>query len=686
MLREFAVEVIHPTNDGDTIYSLLANRAMRDPQGVIAQWQDDDTRQWHDVTASEMLLKVRATAKGLIALGVERGSKVVIYSPTCYEWGVADFACACIGAVTIPIYETDSAIQAAEIISEVKPVIAFAGDDEHAQCLERVRQDNKRMSLKTIFNFKAAGIDAVIDFGKSISDDELNKSICQVKADDLATIVYTSGSTGKPKGAMLSNRNFTHIVYAAYDVLNDMLYKPSRLLLFLPLAHCFARYIQYVAIGSHGVIGYVPNAKHLLADLRSFKPTYLLGVPRVFEKVYNAASQKAGAGIRGRIFAKAVQHFIEWSKDEVEGRTHSIYAKLQHDFYMKTVGSSIRSALGPNLSWLACGGAPINAELAHFFNGLDGITFIQGYGMTETAAPCVVNFEHANQVGSVGRPGPGITIRIADDGEVLVKGPNVFIGYYDKPDLTSDVIDEDGWLHSGDLGEIDDEGFLSITGRKKDIIITAGGKNISPAPLESIISKCPLVSHSVVVGDGKPFVSALIEVEPDMVRSWLKSQGMDENLSMSAVAENDAIRSVVQQFIDQANSTVSRAESIRKFIILDEEFSQETGTLTPSMKVVRPKVLKRYCDLIENQLYAPKPNSRPLPATVKILDKTTETVKQAQETVKQAQEAVTPRVKQAIDQAATHLKRFGEDLPTQVNVKDQHTEYAEKNNNSNDKE
>ena len=659
---------------------------MRDPQGVIAQWQDDDTRQWHDVTASEMLLRVRATAKGLIALGVERGSKVVIYSPTCYEWGVTDFACACIGAVSIPIYETDSAIQAAEIISEVKPVIAFAGDDEHAQCLERVRQDNKRMSLKTIFNFKAAGIDAVIDFGKSISDDELNRSIGQVKADDLATIVYTSGSTGKPKGAMLSNRNFTHIVYAAYDVLNDMLYKPSRLLLFLPLAHCFARYIQYVAIGSHGVIGYVPNAKHLLADLRSFKPTYLLGVPRVFEKVYNAASQKAGAGIRGRIFAKAVQHFIEWSKDEVEGRAHSIYAKIQHDFYMKTVGSSIRSALGPNLSWLACGGAPINAELAHFFNGLDGITFIQGYGMTETAAPCVVNFEHANQVGSVGRPGPGITIRIADDGEVLVKGPNVFIGYYDKPDLTADVIDEDGWLHSGDLGEIDDEGFLSITGRKKDIIITAGGKNISPAPLESIISKCPLVSHAVVVGDGKPFVSALIEVEPDMVRSWLKSQGMDENLSMSAVAENDAIRSVVQQFIDQANSTVSRAESIRKFIILDEEFSQDTGTLTPSMKVVRPKVLKRYCDLIESQLYAPKPNSRPLPATVKILDKTTETVKQAQETVKQAQEAVTPRVKQAIDQAATHLKRFGEDLPTQVNVKDQHTEYADKNNNSNDKE
>ncbi len=663
MLREFAVEAIHPTQDGDTIYSLLANRAMRDPQGLIAQWQDDDTRKWHDVTAAEMLSKVRSVARGLIALGVQHGSKVVIYSATCYEWGIVDFACACIGAVSIPIYETDSALQAADIIDEVKPVIAFAGDDAHAQCLERVRQDHKRITLKTVFNFKAGGLEAVIDFGKSISDDELNKSIASVKADDLSTIVYTSGSTGKPKGAMLSHRNFTHIVFAGYDVLSDMLCKPNRLLLFLPLAHCFARYIQYVAIGAHGVIGYVPNAKHLLADLRSFKPTYLLGVPRVFEKVYNAASQKAGAGIRGRIFAKAVKHFIQWSRDNVDGKAHSLASRINHAMYMKTVGSSIRSALGPNLSWLACGGAPINADLAHFFNGLDGITFIQGYGMTETAAPCVVNFEHANQVGSVGRPGPGITIRLADDDEVLIKGPNVFMGYYNKPELTAEVIDEDGWLHSGDLGEIDDEGFLSITGRKKDIIITAGGKNISPAPMEGIISQCPLVSHAVVVGDGKPFVSALIELDPDMVRSWIKNKGMDENLPMSEIATNDAVRSVIQQFIDQANSTVSRAESVRKFVILQDEFTQDAGTLTPSMKIVRPKILAKYADIIETQLYAPKPNTRPLPATVKILDKTTETVKQAQETVKQAQEVVTPRVRQAIDQAATHLKRFGEEAP-----------------------
>ena len=653
MLREFSVEAIHPTQDGDTIYSLLANRALRSPQGTIAQWQDEDTRQWHDVTAVEMLAKVRATAKGLIALGVQQGSKVVIYSATCYEWGVVDFACAAIGAVSVPIYETDSALQATDIIDEVQPVIAFAGDDAHAQCLELIRNNNKNTSFKT-FNFKAGGLSAVIDFGRSLNTQELDKAIENVKADDLSTIVYTSGSTGKPKGAMLSHRNFTHIVFAGYDVLNDMLYQPSRLLLFLPLAHCFARYIQYVLIGSNGVVGYVPNAKHLLTDLRSFKPSYLLGVPRVFEKVYNAASQKAGAGIRGRVFAKAVRHFIQWSRDEVNGKSHSLSAKMEHKFYMNTVGSSIRSALGSNLSWLACGGAPISADLAHFFNGLDGITFIQGYGMTETAAPCVVNFEHANQVGSVGRPGPGISIRLADDDEVLIKGPNVFMGYYNKPELTAEVLDEDGWLHSGDIGEIDDEGFLSITGRKKDIIITAGGKNISPAPLEGIISKCPLVSHAVVLGDGKPFISALIELEPDMVRSWLKTQGMPENMPMSKVATNEAVRSVVQQYIDQANSTVSRAESIRKFVILEDEFTQDAGTLTPSMKVVRPKVLKRYANIIDTQLYAPKPNTKPFPATVKILDKTTETVRQAQE-------AVTPRVRQAFDQAANQLMHFGDE-------------------------
>ena len=659
MLREFAVDPIHETTEEDTIYALLARRAERDAEGVVAQWQDE-SRQWHDVTAAQMLERVRAVAKGMMALGVRPGCMIVVYAPTCYDWGVVDFACAAIGAVSVPIYETDSAAQAENIVNDVEPVIAFAGGDRRTQTLERLRDEHD--GFKYVFNFEANGLDSVADFGTSIDDGELDRAIARVKADDLTTIVYTSGSTGRPKGAMLSHRNFVHIVYAGYDVLDEMLYQPSRLLLFLPLAHCFARYIQYVAIGANGVVGYIPNADHLLADLRGFKPTYLLGVPRVFEKVYNAASQKAGAGIRGRIFAKAVAHFTQWSKDEMAHVPHPVTERLRHAFFMKAVGSSVRSALGPYLKYLACGGAPMNADLAHFFNGMDGITFIQGYGMTETAAPCVVNFEDANRVGSAGRPGPGIALKLADDDEVMIKGPNVFLGYYGQPDLTAEVLEEDGWLHSGDLGSIDDDGFLYITGRKKDIIITAGGKNISPAPMEDIINTCPIVSHSVIVGDNKPFVSALIALDDEMLRSWLEGQGLDATMDGAQAARNDAVRACVQQYVDQANANVSRAESVRKFEILDHDFNQKEGTLTPSMKVVRPKVLQRYSDLIEDVLYAPKNPARPIPATVRILDRTTETVRQASETVKQASESVkqasetmTPKMRQAIDQARTNM-------------------------------
>ncbi|MBW3082813.1 AMP-dependent synthetase/ligase [Bifidobacterium phasiani] len=652
MLREYSVDVIHPTTDEDTIYSLLGARAARDGRGVVAQWQDE-RRQWHDVTADEMLARVHAVAKGLLGLGMKPGSMVVIYSPTCYEWGVVDFACAAIGVVTVPIYETDSARQAGSIVGDVEPAIAFAGDDDHARVLEELRAGHP--SLRYVFNFRAGGLDAVVDFGEGVDDDDLHRAIARVKADDLATIVYTSGSTGRPKGAMLSHRNFTHIVYAGYDVLDDMLYQPSRLLLFLPLAHCFARYIQYVAIGANGVVGYIPNADHLLADLRGFKPTYLLGVPRVFEKVYNAASQKAGTGVSGLIFAKAVEHFTKWSKDEMAGGAHSLADRLGHAFYMRTVGSSVRSALGPNLKYLACGGAPMNADLAHFFNGMDGITFIQGYGMTETAAPCVVNFQDANEVGSVGRPGPGIAIRTEDDGEVMIKGPNVFLGYYRQPELTAEVRREDGWLHSGDLGHIDDQGFLFITGRKKDIIITAGGKNISPAPMEDVITTCPIVSHTVLVGDAKPFVGALVALDDEMTSSWLAAQGLDPQMPPEQIAQNDAVRAYVQQYVDRANLSVSRAESVRKFVILDHDFTQEEGTLTPSMKVVRPKVLERYAQLIEDVLYAPRSAPRPASAAVRIIDRTSETVKQASESVRQASENVSPKVRQAFDQARTNM-------------------------------
>lgn len=659
MLREFIPEPAYSTTDEDTVFALLSRRAERDPEDLIAQWQDDETRRWHDVTAGEMLERVRAVAKGLLGLGVKTGNMVVIYSPTCYEWGVVDFACAAIGAVSVPVYETDSAKQAESIVEEVNPVIAFAGESAHTQTLEQIREGHS--SLRYVFNFKADGLDAVADFGEGVSEDALDQVIARVKADDMLTIVYTSGSTGKPKGAMLSHRNFTHIVLNGYIILDEMLYQPNRLMLFLPLAHCFARYIQYVAIGGQGVVGYLPGAKHLLADLRSFKPTYLLGVPRVFEKVYNAASQKAGAGIRGRVFAKAFDHFVQWSKDEQETGHHSIAARAEHSFFMSVVGKSIRSALGPSMRYLACGGAPLNVDLAHFFNGMDDITFIQGYGMTETAAPMIVNWQNANRVGSVGKPGPGMGVRTDDDGELQVMGPNVFLGYYKKPELTADVKMADGWLKTGDLGTIDDDGFVYITGRKKDIIITAGGKNVSPAPMEDIINTCPIVSHGVVVGDGKPFIGALIELDQEMVRSWLAQQGLDSNMSMGQIVRNDAVRAFIQQYVEKANANVSRAESVRKFEILEEEFSQENGTLTASLKVVRPKVLKRYENIIDNVLYAPKPSNRPLPKTVQILDRTTETVKQASESMRQASESVSPKVRQAFDTMQDKIKKQSEE-------------------------
>ncbi|WEV68525.1 AMP-dependent synthetase/ligase [Bifidobacterium sp. ESL0775] len=674
MLREFYLDPVTKTTDKDTIYSLLSKRAEKDPDGAIAEWLDEQTQQWYTVTAGQMLDRVRKVAKGLMGLGAKAGSMVVIYAATSYEWGVVDFACAAIGAVSVPIYETDSPKQAKGIVDDVDPIVAFGGDAEHTQTLEEFRRE--RDGLKYVFNLQEDGLEAVADFGTSVTDDELDEAISRVRADDMLTIVYTSGSTGAPKGVMLSHRNFVSTVFIGWAVLDDMLYQPSRLLLFLPLAHCFARYIQYVAIGAKGVVGYTPSAKHLLTDLRTFKPTYLLGVPRVFEKVYNAASQKAGAGLQGRIFNMAFDHFVRWSKDQQEGRGHTLSEQLKHKFYMKTVGASVRSALGPNLKYVACGGAPMNADLAHFFNGMDGITFIQGYGMTETAAPCIVAFQDFNKVGAVGRPGTGIAVKLADDDELLINGEDVFLGYYKQPELTAEATEPGGWVHSGDIAQIDDDGFVYITGRKKDIIITAGGKNVSPAPMEDTIGTCPIVSHAVVIGDGRPFIAALIELDPEMVRSWLANNGMDENMPMAEICRNDAVRAYVQQYIDQANSSVSRAESVRKFVIVEDQFTQENGMLTPSMKVVRGEVLKHYADLINAKVYTPKTRVKPAPsAAAGFIDKTAESVRQATD-------AVTPKVREAYEQAkqnvgvriAEHEAEHGDDDPWKETPKSEERE------------
>ena len=602
MLREYTVDTIYQTTDLDTIYSLLAKRCERDPDDLVAQWQDDETRQWHDVSAGQMNDRVREVAKGLLGLGVKPGSMVVIYAATCYEWGVVDFACASIGAVSVPVYETDSPKQTGDIVAEVEPVIAFAGDDSHAQILEQIRAHSE--SLRYVFNFKANGLDAVADFGESVSDEELDKAIGRVRADDLFTIVYTSGSTGKPKGVMLSHRNFNHTVYNGYEVLNDMLYQPSRLLLFLPLAHCFARYIQYVAIGSHGVVGYISSAKRLLADLRGFKPTYLLGVPRVFEKVYNAASQKAGAGMKGRIFAKAAATAREWSHAQQEGNGFSASLRMRHAMYDRLIYRTIMGVFGGHCEYAVSGGAPLDGAIAHFFNGV-GLPLLEGYGMTETCAPAMVNPTKGYRIGTVGLPLQGVSVGLGEDGELCIKSRAVCVGYHNHPEITQSQI-VDGWLHTGDLGDIDDDGFVTITGRKKDLIITAGGKNVSPGILEASVMTSPVVDQCVVIGDRKPFIAAIVSLDLDETNAWLAAQGVEQVSDLAEAVRNPIVYAEVERAVNAANDLVSRAESIRKFEIVPEPFTEENGLLTASMKARRQAVIDHFGELIDTRIYAPK--------------------------------------------------------------------------------
>ena len=405
----------------------------------------------------------------------------------------------------------------------------------------------------------------------------------------------------------LTHRNFLSVVRAGYECLGEVLCdNHPRLLLFLPLAHCFARYIQYCSIGSDdGVVGYLPDTKSLLPDLRSFKPTYLLGVPRVFEKVYNAASRKAGTGFKGRMFAQAAQCAREWSRTEQDGGKHSASQRARHAMFETSVYRAVRGALGPNIRYVACGGAPLSADLAHFFAGI-GLPMIQGYGMTETAAPFTVTRVNDNKIGTVGQPAPGSSVRIADDGEVQVRGANVFRGYHNLPEKTAETFTADGWLKTGDLGSLDEDGRLMITGRKKDIIITAGGKNVSPIPMEEEIAKCPIVEHAVVVGDGRPFIGALVTLDPEGLASWLPTIGQPADLSLADAAALPQVREEIQPFVDRANATVSRAESVRKFVVLDTQFTQENSCLTPSLKVVRPAVNRVFSGAIDQELYAGK--------------------------------------------------------------------------------
>ena len=588
--------------DDQTIYSLLTERLARTGADTVIAAKKIGPGRWQNVTTGEFHERVVSAAKGLIALGIAKGDAVTIFSSTRLEWGILDFALAAVGAVSVPIYDTDSAPQAQRIMNDSAVKLAFADNRERFDRLDSVKDHCP--ALKQILMIEGNALGALEGLGVAVSDEELNERVATVRADDLATIVYTSGSTGNPKGAELTHKNFVSITISASQALHEVVLDDHpRLLLFLPLAHCFARFIQYASIASDdGVVGYLPDTKTLLPDLRSFEPTYLLGVPRVFEKVYNAASHKAGAGWKGRLFVKAAEAARVWSRKEQAGEQHTFAEIAERAKYETLVYRTVRGALGPKIKYVACGGAPLSLDLAHFYNGI-GLPMIQGYGMTETAAPFAATRVTDNVIGTVGQPAPGSSIRISDEGELQVKGPNVFRGYHNLPEKTAERSPPTAGSGPATWPRSMMRGRIIITGRIKDIIITAGGKNVSPIPLEEEIAKCPIVEHCVVVGDQRPFIGALVTLDPESLALWLPAHGLSTETPVDRLATNAAVREEIQQYVDKANATVSRAESVRKFAVLDTQFTQENKCLTPSLKVVRPAVNRVFADVIDNEIY-----------------------------------------------------------------------------------
>jgi long-chain acyl-CoA synthetase len=584
-VREYSVPVLVDVPASASLSDTVFERGEREPGRIIMRRKVDDG--WPVVTAGEFRDQVVALARGLVAAGIEHGDRVALVSRTRYEWTLIDYAIWTIGAVTVPIYETSSVEQVRWILSDSTAKAAFVELDAHEETVREAAP-----TLKNLWR-----VDAVLD-GSGVEEAEVLERRAGVTASDLATVVYTSGTTGRPKGCLISHDN---LLFTARNVASGPLEplffaKDPAGLLFLPLAHIFARMIQVVLIEAGAVIAHTPNMKNVAPDLQSFKPTFLLGVPRVFEKVYNGAEQKAIAGGKGKIFAGAVDVAVAWSKAESAGGA-GVGLRLRHTLFDRLVYAKLRAATGGRLSAAVSGGSALGERLGHFFKGA-GIEVFEGYGLTETSAPCSVNMPGANKIGTVGKPLPGVTLRIADDGEVLARGRNVFGGYWHNDEATAEVIDADGWFHTGDVGELDSDGYLRITGRKKEILVTAAGKNVAPAPLEDALRAHPLISQAMVVGDGRPFVAALITLDPEALEQWAPANG----LSSAAPAELRAdvrILAEVQGAVDRANSMVSKPEQIKKFTVLAADVTEESGHLTPTLKVKRNLVAKDFAADIE---------------------------------------------------------------------------------------
>ena len=601
IVKQFTNPVKEPIDSDINLFDLLDNRAKRDPEGAMIEYKGDDGT-WYPYSAQVFRDMVIDLAKGLVGLGVNKGDSVAIVSRTRWEWTALDMAIMSIGALTVPVYETNSASQVSWIFNDSKVTLAIAEDDGQRDKIESVRDEVP--TLRNVFVIEAGGLNAIKTYGESVTDAEFWEYKEASHGDDRATIVYTSGSTGTPKGVELTHRNFAFLVLSALQYMPRAGAWPNRrLLLFLPLSHVFARFLEFFSFGGTISLALSSNMKTMVKDFETFGPTLLLAVPRVYEKVYNAASQRAGTGFAGKMFMRAAENAREWSKAEQKGEQLPITGRIAHAFYEQVVYKKIRTIFGPNADFAITGGAPMDSELSHFFNGI-GMPVLEGYGMTETCGPVCVSLPEDNRIGTIGMAICGITAGIAEDGALVVKRPRVCKGYHNNPGVTAQQI-TDGWLHTGDLGDISEDGFISITGRKKDLIITAGGKNVSPGLLEASVMTSPVVNQCLVIGDKKPFVAALVTLDLADANNWLESQGAKPEPDLASLAKNAIVHAEVERAVNAANEGVSRAESIRKFEILPDEFTEANGMLTPSLKTRRAQIVEHYRELIDDVIYVP---------------------------------------------------------------------------------
>ncbi len=588
-MREYSAPLnVEIPATGNLTDDVVANAAEAPDAVVFARRTDGP---WDDVTAATFLAEVRAVAKGLVAAGVEAGDRVALVSKTRYEWTLVDYAIWFAGAVTVPIYETSSADQIEWILADSGAVAVVAEGPEHTARIAERRPS--LTDLHHVWSLKDNAVEVLRRLGEDIGDDELERRRTTATPLDLATLIYTSGTTGRPKGCELTHGNFMVELGVAVPELSELFEaEDASTLLFLPLAHVFARIVQIGAVRARVRLGHSSDVKRLLPDLAEFRPTFLLAVPRVFEKVFNTASQRATSEGRGGIFDRAAETAIAYSRALERGRV-PLAVRARHTVFSRLVYGRLRAALGGRCRYAVSGGAPLGERLGHFYRGI-GLTVLEGYGLTETTAAVAVNRPDSLKIGTVGQPLPGTAVRVAEDGELLFRGGQVFAGYWHDEEASQAVLERDGWFHTGDVGEIDEEGFVRITGRMKEIIVTAGGKNVAPSVLEDRVRAHALVSQCLVVGDGMPFIAALVTIDPEAFPDWAAAHGKTGDIA-DHVEDPDLVAEI-QRAVDDANSAVSRAESIRKFAILPQDWTEEAGQLTPSLKLKRNVVVRTHGD------------------------------------------------------------------------------------------